>query len=217
MKNERRNYLPDAGVVLARRHTVVDQVHELMLEAIRIGELGAGDELRDQTWATRLGISRTPIREAIKRLEGHGLVSIAAARFTRIISFTPEEARHEARDWAVTHLALLEEVELRVDRALFAELEALRERVHNATEAERGRRVFAFFERIRAQTTSFSLQLGATAAAYRLELARSSLVGHSGADAALCADIIAALQGAKNETGALAGAFARWTRAVSRA
>lgn len=45
-----------------------------LLEEIRAGALSPGDRLRETELAERLGVSRTPIREAIRQLEADGLV-----------------------------------------------------------------------------------------------------------------------------------------------
>ncbi|KUF11139.1 GntR family transcriptional regulator [Pseudoponticoccus marisrubri] len=49
--------------------------HDRLVEAIRAGELKPGARLIETELAKRLGISRTPIREAIRQLESDGLVS----------------------------------------------------------------------------------------------------------------------------------------------
>ncbi|WP_424985122.1 GntR family transcriptional regulator [Microbulbifer sp. S227A] len=46
-----------------------------LLDEIRDGELLPGDRLRETELAERLGVSRTPVREAIRQLEADGLVS----------------------------------------------------------------------------------------------------------------------------------------------
>lgn len=48
--------------------------YELLLEAIESGDLASGTRLRETELAARFAISRTPIREALKRLETQGLV-----------------------------------------------------------------------------------------------------------------------------------------------
>jgi DNA-binding GntR family transcriptional regulator len=48
--------------------------YELLLEAIESGGLASGTRLRETELAARFAISRTPIREALKRLETQGLV-----------------------------------------------------------------------------------------------------------------------------------------------
>lgn len=45
-----------------------------LIDEIRRGELAPGARLREIELAERLGISRTPVREAIRRLEADGLV-----------------------------------------------------------------------------------------------------------------------------------------------
>lgn len=46
-----------------------------LLDEIRAGHLIPGDRLRETELAARLGVSRTPIREAIRQLESDGLVT----------------------------------------------------------------------------------------------------------------------------------------------
>lgn len=206
--------LPSSAEALSRRHTTVDQVQEMMLAAIVNGELSAGQEMRDHSWATQLHVSRTPIREAIKRLESHGIVEISAARYTRIANFTPEKARHEARDWAAIHLALVITLCGSADRTLISRLNAASERTRTATELPQYAANFSFFTHLRTGTTSFSIHLGAFAVAYRLRLALPHLPEHADADTALHAQIITALQ--RGAPDALEPAFTRWTHAATR-
>lgn len=49
--------------------------YDRLIEEIRAGSLLPGTRLRETDLATRLGISRTPVREALRRLEADGLVS----------------------------------------------------------------------------------------------------------------------------------------------
>lgn len=46
-----------------------------LLDEIRAGTLLPGDRLRETELAERLGVSRTPVREAIRQLEADGLVA----------------------------------------------------------------------------------------------------------------------------------------------
>ncbi|MEC8580785.1 MAG: GntR family transcriptional regulator [Pseudomonadota bacterium] len=50
-------------------------VYSQLLDDIRAGRLNAGDRLRETELADRLGVSRTPVREAIRQLEADGLVA----------------------------------------------------------------------------------------------------------------------------------------------
>ncbi len=49
--------------------------YQRLIEEIRAGVLKPGDRLLETELAKRLGISRTPVREAIRRLEADGLVT----------------------------------------------------------------------------------------------------------------------------------------------
>jgi DNA-binding GntR family transcriptional regulator len=67
------------------RGTVLgDEVYARLGEAILDGNLAPGERLRDHELAERLGVSRTPVREALQRLERTGLVEVAPNRYTRV-------------------------------------------------------------------------------------------------------------------------------------
>lgn len=72
-------------VPLDPRGTVLgDEVYAILGEAILDGRLRPGERLRDTELAVRLGVSRTPVREALQRLERNGLVEVSANRWTRV-------------------------------------------------------------------------------------------------------------------------------------
>ena len=51
-----------------------DLVAALIRELIITGKLGAGEQLRQRDLAQRFGVSQTPVREAMRRLESEGLL-----------------------------------------------------------------------------------------------------------------------------------------------
>ena len=61
-----------------------DEVYERLGEAILDGRLAPGEHLRDRELAEWLGVSRTPVREALQRLERVGLVEVSPHRYTRV-------------------------------------------------------------------------------------------------------------------------------------
>ncbi len=71
-----------------------EDAHAALREAILDGTLAPGERLRDQELCAWLGLSRTPVREALARLEDDGLVETAPHRYTRV---TPLD-RRQARD-----------------------------------------------------------------------------------------------------------------------
>src|SRR3954464_7514575 len=64
---------------------------ELIREAILDGELAAGERLKEDELARRLDVSRTPVREALRRLEAEGLVVVEPQRGATVRSYAPEE------------------------------------------------------------------------------------------------------------------------------
>ncbi|MBW9109589.1 GntR family transcriptional regulator [Microbacterium trichothecenolyticum] len=66
------------------RAVLGDEVYARLGEAILDGRLAPGDRLRDQELAEWLGVSRTPVREALQRLERAGLVEVSPHRYTRV-------------------------------------------------------------------------------------------------------------------------------------
>ncbi len=67
-----------------------ERVYQVLREALVTGELTPGQRLRDQELAAQLGVSRTPVREALQRLEDEGLVETSPRALTRV---TPLDAR----------------------------------------------------------------------------------------------------------------------------
>jgi DNA-binding GntR family transcriptional regulator len=70
---------------------VVATVFEEILQAVHEGTLQPGDRVNDGEIATRLGVSRTPVREALQRLRDIGIIEASASRFTRIAVVSPQQ------------------------------------------------------------------------------------------------------------------------------
>ncbi len=63
----------------------------LLREMILAGALPAGAKLGEAELATRLEVSRTPVREALSRLAAEGLVELVPNRGARVARWTPED------------------------------------------------------------------------------------------------------------------------------
>lgn len=83
--------VPKSTVENSPRKLLRDVVLEKMLAAIQDGTLQAGERLNDDELVAWLGVSRTPIREAIAKLVDYGLVEMEANRYTRVASPTREQ------------------------------------------------------------------------------------------------------------------------------
>jgi DNA-binding GntR family transcriptional regulator len=57
--------------------SVADQVYAVLLQRIVSGAIPAGSHLRQEPLADELGVSRTPLREALRRLSSEGFVEFA--------------------------------------------------------------------------------------------------------------------------------------------
>lgn len=74
-----------------------DEVEARLRAAIIDGTLAPGEQLRDQEIAAQLGVSRTPVREALLELSRSGLVRTLPGRSTVVAPVEDEEVCH-ARD-----------------------------------------------------------------------------------------------------------------------
>lgn len=69
-------------------HSRAQRVYDYLHQAIREGRFANGERIREEELAKQLGVSRTPVREAITRLQDRGLFElsqkgIVVARLTR--------------------------------------------------------------------------------------------------------------------------------------
>jgi DNA-binding GntR family transcriptional regulator len=80
--------LTDTGLMPSRTARVL----EIIRNAILSGELAPGSSLVEQELAGQLGVSKTPVREALKTLEGSGLVVMVPYRGAAVRELTRADA-----------------------------------------------------------------------------------------------------------------------------
>lgn len=82
-------------LALPPRRLLRDEAYTVIRAAIVEGDLAPGEVVRDIELATRLGLSRTPVREALSRLTDEGLIESKPHAFTRVTPLL-RQATHDA-------------------------------------------------------------------------------------------------------------------------
>lgn len=89
-----RPYVYTEGMTLApERTTAGDRAYAALLDGIQSGALAAGSVLGEVEQAARLGVSRTPLREALRRLAADGLVVQQSPRVTVVADLDADDIR----------------------------------------------------------------------------------------------------------------------------
>ena len=70
-----------------------DQVHAQLKEEIELGELAPGAPLSELSLVERTGASRTPVREALRRLAAEGLVDLTPRLGARVSRVSAQSVR----------------------------------------------------------------------------------------------------------------------------
>src|SRR5262245_57128322 len=117
---------------MAEPGTKADELALTLEQAISSGEIAPGTVLRQEQLSERYAVSRTPVREALRRLAALGLVSFEPNRGVRVRSLSRDELREAflvraeleslATEAAVPRFGELELAELEAAETPFAQL-----------------------------------------------------------------------------------------------
>ncbi len=77
---EGRGFVPKLRKISTRPSRLADQVYGRLMAAILDGTIGQGDRLIQEKLAEDLAVSRTPVREALLRLEREGVIEQAGRK-----------------------------------------------------------------------------------------------------------------------------------------
>jgi DNA-binding GntR family transcriptional regulator len=123
-----------------------DLAHELQVE-ILTGRIPLGTRLRQEDLAARFGVSRTPIREALRQLQAIGLVEQLGHRGALVRPFSPDECRNVflvraeleglAAERAAGRLTTYDNSDLAAAQALLRAGQARHQQLPPSAEAER--------------------------------------------------------------------------------
>ncbi len=136
---------PDAGgpevarpVPIARR-PLREDVRDALVRLLTQGELTPGTRIKEADLAARLGVSRTPLREALQALEREGFLESRPSRGFHVLPLTVEEVRETYPIiWSLERLAL----DLADPRSIdVRRLRALNRALAGASDPEEKRRI----------------------------------------------------------------------------
>lgn len=89
-----RVYVYTEGMTLSvERTSASDRAYAALLDGIQSGSIEAGTVLGEVEQAARLGVSRTPMREALRRLIADGLVVQQSPRITVVAGLDADDIR----------------------------------------------------------------------------------------------------------------------------
>jgi DNA-binding GntR family transcriptional regulator len=119
--------------------TKADEIALVVEQAIVSGELSPGTVLRQEQLSERFAVSRTPVREALRRLAALGLVSFEPNRGVRVRTLSREELREAFLVRAELESLATELAAPRMTEADLDELERVEAEFSRATQELRAR------------------------------------------------------------------------------
>jgi DNA-binding GntR family transcriptional regulator len=78
---------------LFRADSLAEQAYRAIREGIATGLFSAGERVTERGLATKLNVSATPVREALRRLEQEGLIERVSARHLRVVDHSSTTLR----------------------------------------------------------------------------------------------------------------------------
>jgi DNA-binding GntR family transcriptional regulator len=149
------NYATLKRPVGASHAPLPERVAAALKDAIRTRRIKPGERLVEERLAQDLGVSRNPVREAIRLLAAEGLVVITARRGAVVAGVTEQAAREtvEVRALLEGHNARL--AARRKDDRILKQIAAVLERGTKAAAAGQNEVLGDMLERLRARTAMF--------------------------------------------------------------
>jgi DNA-binding GntR family transcriptional regulator len=109
---------------LRARQTAAGYVADSLRTAIQTGALSDGTELNQVALAEHFGISRVPVREALRALEAEGWITALPHRRAVVAAISPERVQETFEIRALLESHLIEKAVARIGDGKIAELEA---------------------------------------------------------------------------------------------
>lgn len=150
----------------------VDKAYAIVRDGILRGSYAGGTRLTEQDLAQAAGVSRTPVREALRRLQSEGLVLVSPNQGAVVAAFEPKDAEEIFELRAVLEPICAQRAAQLASAAQIAELRSLAQR--QLLEARNRRR--GHLSRIGELNDRFHHLLQQSAASPRLEKALAGLI-----------------------------------------
>ncbi len=104
-------------------HSLGQRVFHRIREDILSGKYKKNEELKEKTIGEELGVSRTPVREALRQLELEGLVTIISNKGAYVVGFSVEDIQDIYEIRSVLEGLCARRVAVRVTKEQLEELE----------------------------------------------------------------------------------------------
>ncbi|MHA6692985.1 GntR family transcriptional regulator [Devosia sp. A449] len=111
-------------------------IYEAIRGLIADGTYIGGDTMPEGELATRLGVSRTPVREALRRLQSEGVIRREAYRRATVAETDPDEVIHIFSARAALEPVAVDLAMEKVDDAFLERLKDLHDRMDHAIKAK---------------------------------------------------------------------------------
>ena len=122
------------GMELPARNHLFEQIHGILWEKIRSGEIESGQRLKDIEWARKLNVSRTPVREAMRKMQQEGVLVPLAQGGYEVRGTSQVDLMELYRCRAALEALAAEDAASRFDEAVAARFEDLVRRADEAIE-----------------------------------------------------------------------------------
>jgi DNA-binding GntR family transcriptional regulator len=152
-----------------------DRAYSALRTGILSGRHGFGERLGEIEIAAELGLSRTPVREALRRLGSEGLVEVLPNRGARVRTWTAQDLEESYELRAVLEGLAARRAAARIEPAVLAEMDDLTDRMI-AVDPSLGHRPAGDFDELAALNGRFHGLITAAAGSAHLAATLGGLV-----------------------------------------
>lgn len=121
------------STMLGRRITA-DYIADALRDAINTGQIPDGADLNQVELAARFGVSRVPVREALRQLQAEGLVEARAHRLSQVRGTDPVRLLEVFSLRALIEGWLVEQAVPKIDAGILAQARAVNERLRGESD-----------------------------------------------------------------------------------